>query len=136
MKLIVCLDDDNGMAFHDRRQSMDCALRDRIVELVGENSFRMNGYSEKQFDTKPHNTFVSYDYLRIANANDHCFAETDDLTPYIDKVDELVIFRWNRKYPADLYFPAQMLAESFQKISTSEFAGNSHEKITQEVYSR
>lgn len=136
MKLIVCLDDSNGMAFHGRRQSMDCVLRDRMIELVGENPFRMKGYSEKQFIAKPNNTYVGDDFLRTAGASDYCFAETDDLTPYIDKASEVVIFRWNRRYPADLYFPAQMLADGFQKISTSEFAGNSHETITQEVYCR
>lgn len=136
MKLIVCLDDSNGMAFHNRRQSMDCVLRDRIVALVGENVFRMNGYSEKQFTTKPSKTFVSEDFLDIASADDYCLVETCDLTHYLERVSEVVIFRWNRRYPADLYFPIEVLSAGFQKVSVTEFVGNSHDKITQEVYNR
>lgn len=136
MKLIVCLDENNGMAFHNRRQSMDCILREKIMELVRDNPFRMNEYSRKQFISMPDMTCVSEDFLDIAGANDYCFAETDDLTPYIAKANEVVIFRWNRSYPGDLYFPADMLTEDFQKVSASEFAGNSHETITQEVYKR
>ena len=136
MKLIVCLDDRNGMAFRGSRQSMDCALRDRIIDLVGCNTLWMNGYSEKQFVSKPNNSRVSNDFLDVAGVKDYCFVEIDDLIPYIANVSEIVIFRWNRRYPADLYFPLQMLADGFQKISQCEFPGNSHETITQEVYRR
>lgn len=136
MKLIVCLDDRGGMAFHNRRQSKDCVLRDRIIQLVGENTLRMNGYTEKQFTVKPNKTYVSEDFLCSAAEKDYCFAETDDLTPYIADANEVVIFRWNRRYPADLYFPVDLLQSMFKKISESKFAGNSHETITQEVFSR
>lgn len=136
MKLIVCLDDHNGMAFNNRRQSEDRILRDRIIDLVGENNIWMNLYSEKQFQSMPKNTCVDDDFLRTAGKNDYCFAETDDLTPYMDDACEVVIFRWNRRYPADLYFPMELLLNGFQRKSVSEFAGNSHEMITQEVYVR
>ena len=136
MKLIVCLDNNNAMAFHNRRQSMDCVLRDRIVELVGESTFRLSEYSKKQFTILPNKNCVSDDFLNLANVDDYCFAETADLTPYIAKVNELVIFRWNRRYPADLYFPEDVFSADFQKISVSNFTGKSHKMITQEVYSR
>lgn len=136
MKLIVCLDDNNAMAFNHRRQSKDSVLRDRMIDLVGQNTLRMNEYSEKQFTTKPNKSYVNDDYLVSAGEKDYCFAETDDLTPYVNKASEVVIFRWNRRYPADLYFPMDVLSDGFQRKSVSEFAGNSHEIITQEVYSR
>lgn len=34
MKLIVCMDDKNGMAFNHRRQSRDRVLAERIMELT------------------------------------------------------------------------------------------------------
>lgn len=136
MKLIVCLDDRNGMAFHHRRQSKDCVLRDRIIQLVGENTLRMNRYTQRQFTVEPNNVYVGDDFLRSAAEEDFCFAETEDLTPYIADASEVVIFRWNRHYPADLYFPIDLLQSGFKKISESKFAGNSHEMITQEVFSR
>lgn len=136
MKLIVCLDDNNAMAFNHRRQSKDSVLRDRIIGLVGQNILRMSGYSEKQFSFRPSRVYVGDDYLQSAGENDYCFAETDDVTPYIAKAGEVVVFRWNRRYPADLYFPMDMLKSGFQRKSVSEFVGSSHERITQEVYCR
>lgn len=136
MKLIVCLDDHNGMAFNHRRQSKDRVLQERIVSFVGKSVLRMNGYSEKQFFLKPDMLYVNDDYLDTAEAEDYCFVETDDVTSYLAKANEVAIFRWNRRYPADLYFPMDRLRCDFQKISTADFQGNSHETITQEVYSR
>ena len=37
MKIIVCVDNQNGMMFNHRRQSQDCVLRKRILELTGGN---------------------------------------------------------------------------------------------------
>ena len=34
LRLIVCLDDKNGMAFNHRRQSRDCIVTAKIAELV------------------------------------------------------------------------------------------------------
>lgn len=34
MRLIVCLDDKNGMAFNHRRQSRDCIVIAKIEELT------------------------------------------------------------------------------------------------------
>ena len=35
MKIIVCVDNQNGMMFNHRRQSQDRVLRKRIMELTG-----------------------------------------------------------------------------------------------------
>ena len=35
MKIIVCVDNQNGMMFNHRRQSQDRVLRKRILELTG-----------------------------------------------------------------------------------------------------
>ena len=61
-----------------------------------------------------------------------CFAELENLNGYEDNVQELILFRWNRVYPADLYFPFHM--ENWSLIAREEFRGSSHEKITMEVY--
>ena len=49
MKIIVCVDNQNGMMFNHRRQSQDRALRKRILELTGGKKLWMNAYSQKQF---------------------------------------------------------------------------------------
>jgi len=43
----------------------------------------------------------------------------------------LILYRWNRTYPADLYFTLSL--EGWTLERREEFAGSSHEKITKEV---
>ena len=45
MILIVCIDDQNGMAFNHRRQSQDRVLVERIEDLVADSTLRMAPYA-------------------------------------------------------------------------------------------
>ena len=131
MKLILCLDDHNGMAFNGRRQSMDRVVRARMLELTG-GAIRMNDYSFRQFK-EPVNAAVSEDFLSSAQPGEWCFAETCDVTPYENEIETLTVFRWNRIYPADLSCD---LPDRWTRISAREFVGSSHETVTEEVYIR
>lgn len=131
MNIIVCLDDKNGMLFNHRRQSMDQAVRQRILSITAGKTLWMNGYTAKQFTEPAGQIAVAEDFLSCAENDDFCFLEKDHVDPYQDKIQKIVVYRWNRVYPADTFFPAGYLT---QRISTFEFPGNSHEKITEEVY--
>lgn len=135
MKLIVCLDDKNGMAFWKKRQSSDKIVCERILLLCGGKRLYMNGYSQKLFDGMGGDIVVDKNFLDSAGKEDYCFTENVDVTPYIAEADEIILMRWNRVYPADLRFPAQQLS-GWKKVDTAQFPGNSHECITQEVYRR
>jgi dihydrofolate reductase len=50
-------------------------------------------------------------------------------------VDEVYLYKWNRKYPSDVKFPKDMLND-FKLEGSTDFEGNSHEKITEERYVR
>ena len=50
MKLIVCLDDRNGMSFLGRRQSQDALLRKDLLAYVAGSALSMNAYSAAQFE--------------------------------------------------------------------------------------
>ena len=132
MRLIVCLDDKNGMAFNHRRQSRDRIVIAKIEELVKGSTLYFSSYSAKLFpsgDFEP-----SEDYLSRAGEDDFCFVELEDVTPYEQQIKEITVFRWNRVYPADLYFPNDLTQWSLER--TVDFPGHSHEKITLEVYRR
>ncbi len=120
MKLIVCMDDKNGMAFNHRRQSRDRVLAERIMELTENAKLYIAPYSQTLFQADW--VVVSPDYLTCAGQNDFCFAELENLNGYEDNVQELILFRWNRVYPADLYFPFHM--ENWSLIAREEFQGN------------
>lgn len=130
MKLIICLDDKNGMAFHNRRQSSDLAVTKKILELTQGHRLWMNSYSGYLFADSRENIQIDEDFFGKATDEDYCFAEITDAYPFIPKVRELYVFRWNRVYPADLRF-SQIPAKP--RI-LAEFSGNSHERITLEEY--
>ena len=80
MRLIVCLDDKNGMAFNHRRQSRDRIITETIEELVKGSTLHFSPYSAKLF---PSGVFEpSEDYLSRAGEDDFCFVELEDVTPY------------------------------------------------------
>ncbi len=134
MKLIVCLDNNRGMLFHNRRQSSDKLVCQRICELTQEGMLWMNNYSGYLFAEKTPNIRIDEDFLSQAGENDYCFVENVDVKSRLTSVKTVIIFHWNRNYPADLFFPE--LQPDFTCVSSEEFPGNSHEKITMEVYSQ
>lgn len=128
MKLIICVDDNNGMMFNKRRQSKDSAVRSDIAAEVGKNTLWMNRYSAKQFQDIPDlQICVQEDFL--AKAEGYAFAECDVIDV---KPEQVILYKWNRLYPADVHFNLDL--SSFRLERTTEFEGTSHEKITKEVY--
>ena len=49
MKIFVAVDDNNGILFNNRRVSKDKALRQRILDIVGDNTLYITEFSRKQF---------------------------------------------------------------------------------------
>ena len=132
MRLIVCIDDKGGMAFNHRRQSRDRVVTKKIEGLAREDILRTSLYYAKLFP--PDVIESSEDYLSQAAEDDFCFVELENVTPYEHQIKEITVFRWNRLYPADLYF--QIDLTQWKLVHTEDFPGNSHEKITMEVYRR
>lgn len=137
MKIIVCVDDNNGMMFNNRRQSKDRVLIRDVVDNLDGGNLLMTPYSENLFADSGVDAFFLSEYvLDEADPEDYCFIENKALLPYSDKIDELIIYRWNRKYPADMYLDIDPTALSMKLVSTTEFVGSSHEKITKELYKK
>ena len=128
MKLIVCLDDNNGMMFNKRRQSRDRVLIENVLELCKDEKIYTNEYSGKLFPEDSVEIFG--DIEDVGNA--YCFAE--DFTVNEEYVDEIIVYKWNRLYPADTYFNIDL--ENWSLTETIDFEGSSHEKITREIYRR
>ena len=131
MNIIICLDDKNGLLFNRRRQSRDSVLCERVVALSSESTLWMNEYSASLFS--PETVKVDSDFLEKAEKGDYCFIENVDFTPYLDKVERIIIYRWNRAYPSDTVFDDSVLT-SRMLIKSTDFAGFSHERITEEIY--
>lgn len=129
MILAVCADDRLGMSFGGRRQSKDAQVRRRLWELSGGN-LRMSDYSARQFEEP---VYHGSDYLSGAADNDWCFAENPDYEGFSQKIGRIVLFRWNRHYPADACF---RFPGEWSLVCSEDFPGSSHETITMEVYEK
>ena len=136
MVLIACLDDRNGMAFNGRRQSRDSLLCERIASVADKKTVCMRPGSAKLFSVGSFSVCTCNDLLLAAEKADYCFVETDDPTQLLNVADEVILYRWNRTYPADLHFPVDLLKSDWSLVSTFDFPGNSHQRITEEVYCR
>ena len=134
MILIVCLDDKGGMMFNNRRQSSDKVVISKIAEITQGSKLWLNNYSQSLFDQAHLPLAVDDDFLQKAGGGEFCFAENADIAQYTLKIEKIYLFRWNRHYPADIYFPVDLI--DYKLIARSDFLGNSHEKITLEVYEK
>ncbi len=133
MNIIICIDNNNGMLFNNRRQSQDKVLRQKIFEIAGNNKLYMNNYSYKQFsDIENIKIHIDEDYLEKAEKNDFCFVENQSVQPFINQCNKIYVFKWNRNYPYDVKLDIDL--SDFRLIYAEDFKGSSHEKITLEVY--
>ena len=134
MRIILTLDDSNGMLFNQRRQSSDIVVRRKIKELINRGPLYLNAYSAEQFKDTDIPLSVNEDFLHKAGRREYCFVETEKLSDVKEDIEEFVIFRWNRKYPSD--FVLDVLPEQcgMACVSAEEFAGRSHERITMEIW--
>ena len=134
MTVIVCVDDDNGMMFNHRRQSQDKLLRERVISHLKGNSLWMNIYSAEQFSDYADSITVDDAFLQKAAPDDYCFVEDQNLTSYLPNINRVILYKWNRSYPSDLKF--ELPLSGWTLLSSIEFPGSSHEKITEEIYEK
>ncbi len=136
MHIIVCLDDQNGMAFNHRRQSRDRVVTEDICILADGRPLWMNKNSAALFSEAScaATLRVDEDFLAAAPDDALCFVEDVPLAPLLARIDRLTIYRWNRRYPADLHFDLSL--DGWRLTGGGEFQGYSHDKITREDYAR
>ena len=132
MKLIFCLDTERGVSFFGKRQSRDKHLCDDIIADCADSVLEMSEYSAKIF--APHS--VSVQKTPTMSDGSTYFCEITDPKEYVRYADEVVIYNWNRHYPSDIKFDADMGELGFALVSKSDLVGHSHEKITKETYKR
>ena len=132
MKIIVCVDDNFGMLFNNRRQSKDQMLLEDMMGKI--EKVWIHSFSQKLLEGYEERIVVDDKFLQKAKAQDVCFVENQHLLPYLDKIEEIVLYKWNRKYPSDMKFDIDM--EKWELSKQEGFEGKSHEKITCETYIR
>lgn len=133
MTLVLCLDGNNGMMFNGRRQSSDRVVDKCIIDLSTGGRLLVDTYSTKRF---PEALLIGHE-LNALKDDDVCFAENADIARIcIDHADRVIIYRWDKIYPADVYFSAPLTKPTWRKVKTEDLTGYSHKQITKEVYVR
>ena len=134
---IVCVDDRGGVMFNGRRLSRDRLLRRRLLADLAGRTLWMNRYSRAQFDeTGNMRLRVNEDFLSMAGAGEYCFVEGLPLRPHLERIEGLILFRWNRRYPADTFLDLSPADPPWHLVRREDFPGNSHQILTKEVYAR
>ncbi|MDD5793676.1 MAG: ribonuclease Z [Clostridiales bacterium] len=137
MKIIVCIDKNNGMMFNNRRQSQDKILIDDIIKVTKDKKLYMNEYSYNLYkDKKYKNIIVCNDFLNKCSPDDFCLVENSSLVTYENKIDTIIIYNWNRNYPSDFKFDINIKDNNWTLIKSENLKGNSHDKITKNIYRR
>ena len=131
MKLIVCIDERGGLMFNKRRQSRDRILQERVLELAKGARLFLSPYSAKLFG-EGEGICVSENPASEAGKDDFYFLEDKGYT--LSDCQEIYLYNWNRHYPSDITFSHDLKKEGYRRISKADFAGSSHEKITEEHY--
>ena len=159
VKTIVCVDNRMGICFNGRRVSRDRMVSEDILEMTRGNVLWMTPEADKLFkevfkakeevcqetgtgkkiqdaghleDEKMWK--VDRNFLEKAEEEDFCFVEGENLSGYEGKITEIVLYKWNRDYPADVFFEVDL--SKWRLEERKDFSGYSHEKITKEIYNR
>ena len=135
MIVITCADHRCGVLFHHRRQSQDRLLRSRVLSLSAGHLLWMNHYSFRQFEKdirSDRSICVDENFLAKADVGAFCFVEGSPLRPWLRQIERIVLYRWNRDYPADTYLDIDL--SDWSLVSCIDFPGSSHPTLTEEVY--
>ena len=136
MKIIVCLDDYGGMLFNHRRQSRDRVLIEDVISDLADKKIYILEYSKLLFEMYEGKYEIVDDFLNVDGEDAVCFVENVDVKPFIDKINAVTVYNWNRVYPRDFVFDVDLQKLGFTMVSSKEFEGYSHENIRKEVYER
>ena len=134
MTAIVCIEDRGGILFNSRRVGRDYEVRRDIAADF--DKVYMTEYSRSLFSDVELDAEVRTSPLSEGARGDVCFIESGEIKDNIEKISRIILYRWNRRYPSDVRIGFEPADAGFRLVSTRDFAGRAHEKITKEIYLR
>lgn len=127
MTLILWTGKNGELLFNRRRCSRDSAVIADIFAKFQPTHLCVSAYSSPLF---PGARVIS----NLKEAEDSVlFLEDLPLSPALMKAKRLIVYRFDRAYPADVRLA---IPQDFSITESREFSGSSHDKITREVYEK
>ena len=133
MKVILCLDDKNGMMFNQRRQSRDAVVIQDILDHLDGSELWMNSYSAKLFEENA-DVKIDENFLQKCSENAYCLVENESLLPYEEQISEIVVYRWGRVYPANMRLDLDL--KKYILANEEEMIGRSHPEMKRQIYQK
>lgn len=128
MRVALCVSKDNGMLFCNKRQSIDKKIIDDILNIT--DKIYITKFSEKMISSFTDKYIVCDDIREIDEAV--YFIENIDISEYLEKIDTIYLYHWNREYPSDFFFDADL--SLYKRENKVDFKGDAHDKITKEIF--
>ena len=122
--LVVKVENRMGISFNNRPCSNDECIEQHLNDVISE-------CTPRRFYAR------SKDEMDLLIAENSCGVFVSDIfdpSPCLDYFDGIILYGWNRDYPSDIKFTSDL--SEFTCVSIQDFAGKSHEKITESVYLR
>ncbi len=135
MKVIVCVDDRMGTEFNRRPLSRDRELIRDLLLLAGRDPLWADTSLAPLFpDGLPDSVRFCSDPLTKAGPGEYVFVAGHPLAAFADRIEELILYRWNRLYPSDRRLDLD--PSLWRQIQDVSFPGSSHARISRETYKR
>ena len=129
----VTVDDKMGIAFNKRRQSRDKLLIEDLCKNT-EADIYVTSYSAPLFEDFPDRIKIVDDPISDCPEGGCCFLELTEISNHVNNISKLIIYRWNKIYPSDKKLEIDANECNLKLVSSYDFTGKSHNKITKEIY--
>ena len=127
MTLIVSVGKNGELLFNRRRCSSDRAVTADIGSMFDSAALCVSAYSAPLFEG-------AHIIASLEEVGDGIvFLEDFPLLPALAQAQKIIVYRFDRTYPADVRV---QIPQDFSLTEKLKFAGFSHDKITREVYQR
>ena len=80
------------------------------------------------------NLNIDDNFIEKIGKDEYCFVENIPPNILIDKVEKIILYNWNREYPADRYLDIEI--DKWIKETEVKIKGSSHEEIIEQIYIR
>lgn len=132
MNLIVCLDNNYGLLFNNRRLSRDREIiKDIIDNEIKDSKLYIKEYSKELFDIIGVNDNIE---ILEKDTTDIEWLFIEDNNFIQEKINKIIVYYWNKVYPSDVKFKIDL--SLWKEIESSEIKGYSHDNIIKKEYIR
>jgi hypothetical protein len=133
LTVAVTVDDKMGVSFNKRRQSRDKLLIEDLCKST-DGIIYVTSYSAPLFEDFPDRIKIVDDPISDCPEGGCCFLELTEISNHVNNISKLIIYRWNKIYPSDKKLEIDTNECNLKLVSSYDFAGKSHNKITKEIY--